>query len=257
MNSKEMSFMQAFPSLKVEKEIRDLLEYVTVTRVTVNQSKTRLHVYIYSNNWIRKKYIYEIENAIREQIFGKVEMEVKIIERFHLSSQYTPKYFYRVYRTSMNQELMEVSPLLYQVFTRTALDFREDGLIYARIPDSMIARQRKEDLLDYFEKIFCERAGLSYVRVDGEIVSNDVQELFRADDEKIRSKVSDVVKRNRTRKEKKEEEPAQKLPNASEKKYKQQKAFISKDPDVILGKGIFEDPTQHIPSRSKTDNFSL
>ena len=238
-----MSFMQAFPSLKVEKEIRDLLEYVTVTRVTVNQSKTRLHVYIYSNNWIRKKYIYEIENAIREQIFGKVEMEVKIIERFHLSSQYTPKYFYRVYRTSMNQELMEVSPLLYQVFTRTALDFREDGLIYARIPDSMIARQRKEDLLDYFEKVFCERAGLSYVRVDGEIVSNDVQELFRADDEKIRSKVSDVVKRNRTRKEKKEEEPAQKLPNASEKKYKQQKAFISKDPDVILGKGIFEDPT--------------
>ncbi len=235
--------MQAFPSLKLPEEIRDLFDYVTVAKMTVNQSKTRLHVYIYSDNWIRKKYIYEVEEAIREQVFGKVEMDVKIIERFRLSSQYTPKYFYRVYRASMKQELMEVSPLLNQIFLHTELIFHDDGLVYAKIPDSMISRQRKEELLDYFEKVFCERAGLSYVRVDGEIVSNNVDALFRADDEKIRSKVSDVVKRNRTRREKKEEEPSQKLPNASKKEYRQQKFFVSNDPDVILGKGIFEDPT--------------
>ena len=243
MNTKEMSFMQAFPSLKLPEEVRDLFDYVTVSRLTMNQSKTRLHVYIYSNNWIRKKSIYEVEEAITDQVFGKVEMDVKIIERFHLSSQYTPKNFYRVYRTSMNQELSDVSPILYQIFLHTDITFHEDGLVYAKIPDSIIARERKEELLDYLEKVFCERAGFSYVRVDGEIVSSNVSELFQADDEKIRSKVSDVVRRNRTRREKKEEEPAQKLPNASEKKYRQQKSFIANDPDVILGKGIFEDPT--------------
>ena len=128
--------MQAFPSLKLPEEIRDLFDYVTVARMTVNQSKTRLHVYIYSDNWIRKKYIYEVEEAIREQVFGKVEMDVKIIERFRLSSQYTPKYFYRVYRASMKQELMEVSPLLNQIFLHTELIFHDDGLVYAKIPDN-------------------------------------------------------------------------------------------------------------------------
>ena len=234
--------MQAFPSLKLSGEIISLLEYVTVNRLTVNQSKTRLHVYICSDNWIKKKHIYEIEEAISDQIFGDVEMEVHIIERFRLSSQYTPANFYRVYRTSMNAELSNVSPLLYQTFLHTKLTFSENGLVYAEIPDSIIARRRKEELLDYLEKVFCERAGFSYVRVEGTIVSNDVSELFEVDAERIRSKVSDVVRKNISRKEKKQAEPSQKLPNASDKKYRQQKGFIANDPDVILGKGIPEDP---------------
>ena len=153
MPDKRMTFLKAFPGLNLPREIRDLMEGVTVTRLAINQARNRLHVYITSENWIKKQYIYEVEDAIAGQIFENVTMEVKIVERFVLSSQYTPKNFYKYYRSSMLLELKEVSPLLHQMFLHTNLEF-DGNTIYAGIPETIISRERKNQLVEYLDKIF-------------------------------------------------------------------------------------------------------
>ena len=40
-----------------------------------------------SHQWIHKKYIYQLERQIEEQLFSNVPLRVKIIERFYLSRQ--------------------------------------------------------------------------------------------------------------------------------------------------------------------------
>ena len=238
------AFRKAFPSLDLSPEVQALLDNCVVDRLIVNGDKTRMRIYISSENWIGKRYIYEIGEAISEQIFENVKMEISIVERFKLSSQYTPKNFYRVYRKSMLLELKTVSPLLYQAFLHTTLEFEGDREIRAKITDSLIAGQRQDELVGYLDKVFCERAGFYNVTVTGELIENENKDIYAADDEKIRNRVRAVLRRNAGRAEKKEGEAQkqQKLPNASEKRYRQQKAFVSSDPNVILGKGIWEDP---------------
>ena len=53
----EKDFFDVFPSLKVKKELEELLDMVLVTRVSCNPSRTHIWVYIKSERWIHKKHI--------------------------------------------------------------------------------------------------------------------------------------------------------------------------------------------------------
>ena len=86
----EKEFLDVFPQLKVENELEQLLKMVKVMKVAINHKKDCLRVYIMSSQWIQKKYIYHLENAIKEQFFANAPLQVKIIEKFVLSRQYTP-----------------------------------------------------------------------------------------------------------------------------------------------------------------------
>ena len=154
------NFLEAFPGLRLEKSILDLLAYVKVEKVAVNHRHTLLRVYIVSQNWIKKKNIETIERAIEDQFFAGNRMEVKIIERFRLSGSYTPANFYKVYRSSMLYELKRVDPLLYQTFIHTDIDFRRDANeIHCRVEDNFVSEKNADRLTDYIEKVFADRAG--------------------------------------------------------------------------------------------------
>ena len=77
MNKNSKPFFSAFPNLIMDEKYRELLRYVTVERVTVNSVRNRLRVYISSDNWLKKSTVFEMEKAIREQVFPETEMEVK------------------------------------------------------------------------------------------------------------------------------------------------------------------------------------
>lgn len=241
MKNKNLDFSEVFPGLSLSPEIRELLDLIIVEKVTINQAKNRLHVYISSRSWIKKQYIYELEDSIASQIFSNVTMEVKVVEHFHLTQQYTPRNFYKVYRPSMLLELKSVSPLLHQTFIHSKVDFPDEKTVSLTIPDSIISKDRKAELTDFLEKIFRDRAGFADITVLSEFMDEENENIFEADDERIRGKIQDVMKRNAARKEQQTEE-VKKLPNSQEKHYKQQKAFISSDPDIILGKGIDDEP---------------
>ncbi|POP34290.1 PolC-type DNA polymerase III [Lactonifactor longoviformis] len=157
----EKDFFEVFPNLKVEDKLQELLDGVQVTKVASNSAKDRLRVYLLSRQWIHKKYIYDLEEAISSQFFSGVSMEVKIIEKFSLSSQYTPENLYEVYRNSMLTELKEYSILVYNLLATAKVEFPEPERMVLQIPQSVLAATKEKELTEYLEKVFCERCGLS------------------------------------------------------------------------------------------------
>ena len=87
-------------------------------------------------------------------------MSVKVIEKFHLSRQYTPKNFLDTYRSSMELELRNYNMLEYNLFKQAQITFPEDDCLNMALPDSVISRQKSEILIEYLHKVFCERCGM-------------------------------------------------------------------------------------------------
>ena len=86
----ERPFFEVFPTLQINESLKNLFAQTMVTKVAITRAKDFLRVYLFSEKLIHKKYIYEIEEAIRTQLFKGVTMTVKILEKFGLSKQYTP-----------------------------------------------------------------------------------------------------------------------------------------------------------------------
>ena len=120
----EKDFFDVFPSLKVKKELEELLDMVFVTRVSCNPSRTHIWVYIKSERWIHKKHIFELEEQIERQIFAGLNVTVTVIEKFRLSGQYNPQNFLETYRSSMELELRSYNMLEYNLFRRAKLTRR-------------------------------------------------------------------------------------------------------------------------------------
>ena len=156
----EKEFFDAFPNLQVSKTLQELLELVYVTRVATTPDKSKLRVYIRCERWIHKKNILELENQIRRQCFADLPIQVKVIERFHLSEQYTPENFMEAYRDSMELELKQYGNVEYNLFHHAVFSFPEPGTMHMAIADSVVARARVEILREYLHKVFCERCGM-------------------------------------------------------------------------------------------------
>ena len=157
----EKEFFDVFPNLKVKDQLHEWLEMVTVSRVSCNPAKTRLWVYIHSERWIHKKNIMALEDQIERQCFSGLEIQVTVIERFHLSRQYSPANFLEVYRSSMEVELKNFNMLEYNLFKRAQIAFPSDEQMDLTLPDSVISREKSGILVEYLEKVFCERCGMN------------------------------------------------------------------------------------------------
>lgn len=69
-------------------------------------------------------------------------MQVTVIERFHLSKQYSPANFLDVYRSSMEIELKNYNMLEYNLFKRSQISFPSDEQMDLTLPDSVISREK-------------------------------------------------------------------------------------------------------------------
>ncbi|MCC8107311.1 MAG: PolC-type DNA polymerase III [Clostridiales bacterium] len=156
------SFTEVFPSLEVEGTLAGLLEYVTVDRVTMNHRRDFLHVYIDSDRLIFKKNILALESKIKNQLFPQSVLTVKLIERFHLSDQYTPEKLMPLYEDSILLELKNYNALLGNLFHQAKKEFTDAYTLHLQIPDSVVADGKEKELLAILEKIFCERCGLDF-----------------------------------------------------------------------------------------------
>lgn len=155
------SFFDVFPALKLKSELSGLMKLVTVNRVTSDKARTRMRVYITSERWIHKKYIRELEEQIKRQFFAGLQMDVKVIEKFALSVQYTPENFFETYRESMELELKNSGNVEFTLFHKAEFEFPAPHHLIMTLPSSFLAEQKKEDLTEYLEKVFCERCGMN------------------------------------------------------------------------------------------------
>ncbi len=234
-------FLEIFPELNLEPKIEELMKYVTVERVAVNSGRTRVRIYIQSDNWIRKSHIRKIESSIAGKMFRGAPVDVRLIERFRLSSSYNPANFYAAYRPSMTMELREVSPVLNQAFLHSEVLFESPEDIVIQVPDTLIYRREEPRLLEYFEKIFCERAGFASVHVRTELVPAKEASRIEKDEELIREKVRKIIERNTGTRG--ESVPEKKLPKKEEGVYRRAAAPAS-DPSVIYGRNFDDEPVE-------------
>ncbi|MCD7835395.1 MAG: PolC-type DNA polymerase III [Lachnospiraceae bacterium] len=187
-------FFEAFPTLKLNTGVSDIMEQTTVERVSVSRRRDFLRIYIHSPHLILKEDIIETEKAIKKQLFPNAFMLVKIYEKFELSNQYNPEKLMDIYRDSILTELKEYSHIEYNAFKTAELTYPDEHTIIISIEDTVINRSREEELVRILEKILVERCGFSVeVRV---VYREALSGRFNAEEElKIRMKVAEIYKR--------------------------------------------------------------
>ncbi len=158
METKE--FFEVFPGLKLEGESGSLFQKVHVRKLVMSRDKTLLKVYIDSNYLIPKKQVYQVEQEIRQQIFGSVNLTVRLIEFYQLSSQYTPQTLLEDYKESILLELKNYSAIEYSMFSKAECQFAEGNIMQLTMEDSLVEHQKSQELKQILEKIFCERCGI-------------------------------------------------------------------------------------------------
>ena len=155
------TFLEVFPDLHIAEKVRGLLEMVGIEKISTNRDRSVIRVYIDSPRLMHKQSIYDLEKGIKEQLFPGKRVTIKILEKYHLSSQYTPEKLMNVYRDSILMELKNYSILLYNMFRKAEMDFEEEGYLKLSLEDTMIVRDKAQELVRILEKIFTERCNVS------------------------------------------------------------------------------------------------
>lgn len=254
----EKEFFDVFPNLKVDDRLKELMEHVMVTKVSCNPDRTRLWVYIKSTRWIHKKHITALERVIESQFFSELEVQVRIIERFLLSKQYTPENFLNAYRSSMSLELKSYNRLEYNLFSRSKIEFPAEDEMVLTMPDSVIAREKGEILVEYLEKVFCERCGMS-LKIEPVYIQTEESRYRKNAALQVEQEVEQILLKAHKKKAEKAEEKAESVsgeqPSGKERAAKQmsQKSGFEKkgeyrrpyrkdsNPDVVYGRDFEED----------------
>lgn len=156
-------FFEAFPGLDPEDElISDLLRHTTVTRVTMDPGKTVLKVYLDCDRLISRKDMDRVEKTVEEQITQPNGMKAKIVEKFHLSSQYTARNLMKIYRASILYELRNYQKCLYTMFKSADIVFPDEDTCVITVEDTLVYRSYAGQLKEILDMIFTRRCGVDF-----------------------------------------------------------------------------------------------
>ena len=156
-------FFDVFPTLEVNGEMKKLLSEMEVTKVGMNREKDHLRVYLTGTRLIHKQNIYQLEKSIEDQIFKGQKMDVKVIEKYRLSSQYTARTLMDMYKESILEELKEYSLMEYNLLRSADMEFTDDSHLRLTLENTIIAQTRSREIVEFLEKIFCERCGMDLI----------------------------------------------------------------------------------------------
>lgn len=186
-------FFDVFPSLQVDDKVKQLLEETIVERVSSTKKKDFLRIYLVSDRLIEKEYIWKAEKGI-EKMLASFQVQARIYERYHLSSQYNPEKLMKAYRNSILLELREYSPVEYNLFKNGDISYPSEDKIVLTVEESVPARSRGEELSRVLEKIYNERCGF---QVNVEIAYKESKgDKHKEDDErKIAKQVAEISAR--------------------------------------------------------------
>lgn len=271
-------FFDVFPTLQLNPDVSELLTDVEVTKITTNRDRSSLRVYIDSRRLIHKKSIYYMEDSIADQLFPGNKTQIKVVENYHLSGQYTPEKLLESYKDSILTELRNYNAIEYSLFRRADSKFIEEFVLQITLEDSIIAREKAEELKRILEKIFVERCGFP---VEARIQFKEwgVNKKREQDEQRLRLEVINIQKNaNMIEEDLKEgigkEQENPELPwspddlvaaygessanitkklekKETEKKPAEKKEFFTKkpvykkadNPDVLYGRDFEEEPT--------------
>ena len=154
-----MKLFDAFPTLEFNEDTMDILADVEVIKVTTNSAKTRLRVYILSKRLIPKQTIFTLEAGFRKQLPPFRTMDIHVVEKYELSSQYTQEKLWGIYRDSILDELKAESIFDYDLLKKAKVRFTAADRMELTVADGTIARDRMQGLREYLHMVFFDRCG--------------------------------------------------------------------------------------------------
>jgi len=203
------AFREAFPTLKLEEELEGLLDTTEVTKINANHEHTHIRIYLRAKRLIFKKNIWKLEKAITEQIFQNRAIQVKIIESYELSEQYTPKSLIEVYKDSILDELNAYSVLEYNLLRTADMEFPEEDRLILTMDETIIAKTRTDEIIEFLEKVICERCGMN-LKIFPQYRKPQESKYRKNSEEQIRQEVAGIVARTKLVMEGKSQETEEK-----------------------------------------------
>lgn len=235
----EKKFFDVFATLTLTGERQKLFEKVRIRRVSSNKDRTLITVYIVSDYLIQKEDIYFVEKEIQRQCFNGVNIRVKIMEKYRLSAQYTPKKLYAVYKDSIYTELKNTSNIEYNILLKADCTFTDEDTLSLAVEDTVIAREKSEELRRILEKIFVERCGfdtkiyLEYKTIDEDKIKaheKEKEEIISRASRQAVSQLADNAKKHKQEASEKQEKVSAKENKKNEDKTKKNNDAITNNP---------------------------
>ena len=240
-------FFDVFPTLKLNDRMRTLFADVEVTKVSTNAGRDYLHVHLSSTHLIEKKWIYAMETAIKEQLFGASPIRIQIVESYYLSEQYTPENLMKEYYESILLELKKHSVVEHNIFMNAAWSFENENTLILKFEDSVIASLKEDSIVKMLHQIFEERCHVP-IKVETEYQKAKKSKMQEHNAIRLQQEINAIVDENAAKhkeiREEKEEKKAERKA-AKEEKAKQfaakrneyyRAAKKSDDPNLIYGR---------------------
>lgn len=152
-------FFEVFKSVRMPEDIEMYLKDTEVVKVSRTSTNSLARIYITSDRLISKQIIYKAEDILKKQVFRMKNMDVRIIDRYNLSSQYTPVSIMDSYYDSIMFELEKYWTLEYNLFKNSVWEFEGQERMVITLEDGFLARTYADALTDYFRQIFLNRFG--------------------------------------------------------------------------------------------------
>ena len=190
------SFKDVFPTLKLDNEITELLNDAEVTKISANHEHDHIRIYLRAKRLIFKKKIWKLEEAIQSQIFAGKNLKITIIESYQLSEQYTPRSLMDVYKDSILDEINKYSVLEYNLLRTADMKFTDDYHMIMTLDETIIAKTRTNEIIEFLEKVVCERCGFDF---HIEVAYRQPEESkYRKNSEKqIQQEVENIISRTK------------------------------------------------------------
>ena len=237
-------FLNILPDLKLSHEMAELFETVECEKVASTRDHSRIKIYIHSERLISHKAIRETERAIRSQMF-KDQVEVSLVEKYHLSRQYTPARLLEAYTGSLIEELEEDGELSANLFRKAEKTFLEPFVLELKVEENCIAQVKMEKLKQKLEHIFSERFDMPLGIVLGWLPKKKSKYAEYADSamkEEIAQIVQNYEQAKEDQKEVEKQEVQQKEKPAFKKNYVKQR--LPEDKDIFYGRNFEGEETE-------------
>ncbi len=191
-------FFDVFSELNLEPEKKALFQDAEITKIGANRDKSHVRIYLHANHLIPKEEIKGLEQKLCAYIFPNSSGRVSIIEKFTLSAQFTPRYLFEQYWESMLYELKLYSTLEYNLLRTATLDFDDDDVhMKITMEDNIIGRSKGSEVVEFIEKIVCERCGLNLI-VNTDYREPKVSKYRKNQDKQLREEVLKIMEHTAT-----------------------------------------------------------
>ena len=187
-------FFEVFPTLKVDSELRSTFEPVEVSKVSTNSARDFIKVHLVSRYLIKKKYVYEVERRMKEQLFGSSYIRIEVEEQYDLSEQYTPENLMDEYFDSFLLELDRRSVVERSMLQNSSYEFEDENILCLTLRDSIVAQGKKEAITTYLTDVFHHRFSRPIeIKVQYE---KPKESALKYNDVKLKQEVEEILKNN-------------------------------------------------------------